>query len=242
MIVIPMLGRSSRFFNSGYTIPKYQLPLGDETVFTKSVRSFQYYFKELPFLFLVRNDNGARSFVSEEVKQLGITDFRIIEFNIETRGQAESVFLGTRDYTDCLQMVIFNIDTIRHNFKMPKLDQMGDGFLEVFEGDGDGWSFVEPGENNTVIRTAEKKRISKLCSNGIYGFSELGIFRKAFLEYQKLNLSVNGELYIAPLYNHLIESKMDVRYRLIDLNKIDHCGIPSDYETLKKKYLKAIDK
>ena len=40
MIIIPMLGRSSRFFNVGYDKPKYELPLGDETVFSSSVRSF----------------------------------------------------------------------------------------------------------------------------------------------------------------------------------------------------------
>ncbi|HGG7172902.1 TPA: capsular biosynthesis protein, partial [Escherichia coli] len=33
MFVITMAGLSSRFFNAGYTVPKYQLPLHGQTVF-----------------------------------------------------------------------------------------------------------------------------------------------------------------------------------------------------------------
>ena len=65
VIVIPMLGRSSRFFNAGYSIPKYQLPLGGETVFTKVVRSFEAYFNLEHFLFLVRTDQNDFDFVSK---------------------------------------------------------------------------------------------------------------------------------------------------------------------------------
>ena len=42
MIVIPMLGKSSRFFDAGYERPKYQLPLGDGTVFSESVKSLLF--------------------------------------------------------------------------------------------------------------------------------------------------------------------------------------------------------
>ena len=38
-IIIPMAGESSRFFNAGYTVPKYMLPLGSETVFDKAIKS-----------------------------------------------------------------------------------------------------------------------------------------------------------------------------------------------------------
>ena len=43
-IIIPMAGESSRFFNAGYTVPKYMLPLGSETVFDKAIKSFKDYF------------------------------------------------------------------------------------------------------------------------------------------------------------------------------------------------------
>ena len=225
-----MLGRSSRFFDSGYLLPKYQLPIGYETLFECSVRSFEKLFFNTHFLFLVRSDFGAKEFVSNKLIKLGIRDYRVIEFNTETRGQAESVILGTRDYNDDNPLIVFNIDTVRDDFILPNDADFGDGFLEVFHGVGDAWSFIKPGSDGNVIETAEKKRISSMCSNGLYGFRRLRDFREAFAHYDQQKMSVNGELFIAPLYNLLITKGANIRYRLIDNNKIHHCGIPEDYE------------
>lgn len=233
MIVIPMLGRSTRFMNAGYSIPKYQLPLGGESVFSKSIKSFERYFQEVPFVFIVRKDHNAINFVSQEVTKMGLKDYRVIEFSLETRGQAESVEIGTRDYAGDISIWIFNIDTIRLNFEMPDENILGDGFLEVFEGDGEGWSFVESGEENSVIRTTEKVRVSNLCSNGLYYFKELGQFRRAFDCFTSHKSAVNSEIYVAPLYNELIKEGLNIKYRSVPTKDILHCGIPSDYELLK---------
>lgn len=236
MIIIPMLGKSSRFFNAGYAKPKYQLPLADETVFSLSVRSFENYFDSEPFLFLVRKDYEARRFVAAESNRLGIKDCRIIEFSHETRGQADSVALGLRNYHDEVPILIFNIDTIRHNFVYPVPKDIGDGFLEVFKGEGEGWSFIEPGEGTSVVRTTEKDRISDLCSNGLYFFSRAADFREAFDAYLSSGQHVLGELYVAPLYNYLIQHGRDIHYQLVDSPLIDHCGIPEDYERLRLRH------
>jgi dTDP-glucose pyrophosphorylase len=230
MIVIPMLGKSSRFFDSGYSLPKYQLPIGSKTLFELSVRSFESVFLTIPFIFLVRSDFGAKEFVSCELEKLDIKDFRVIEFATETRGQADSVMLGTADYHDDNFLIVFNIDTIRNGFTLPDATNFGDGFLEVFKSDGDGWSFIKTGSDGSVTETAEKIRISNMCSNGLYGFRRLGDFRSSFRQYAELNISVNGELYIAPLYNWLIDKGMNIRYREVDNSKIHHCGTPKDYE------------
>ena len=80
MIVIPMLGKSSRFFSAGYDEPKYQLPLWGGTVFSESLSSFKEQFSSTPFLFLLRADFSAREFVARELVSMGIKDYRIIEF------------------------------------------------------------------------------------------------------------------------------------------------------------------
>jgi hypothetical protein len=233
MIVIPMLGKSSRFFEAGYSLPKYQLPLGGETVFAKTMRTFEKQFSSVHFLFLIRADHDSLAFVTKEIIRLGIKDFRVIEFHRETRGQAESVAEGIVDYDSKLPLIIFNIDTIRMNFEMPQQRDFGDGFLEVFQAEGTGWSFVEPGSNNKVVRTTEKKRISSLCSNGLYGFAKSNDFRLAFQDYIDSGAHVDGEIYIAPLYNYLIKRGANIKYRIVDEKFIKHCGVPNDYEFLK---------
>lgn len=236
MIVFPMLGRSSRFFKAGYDVPKYQLPLWGETVFSHCVRTFERYFQTDAFVFLVRNDFNARTFVAKEASRLGLKDFRIIQIDHETRGQAESVYLGVKDVEDGQELLVFNIDTIRLDFVKPDPGSFGDGFLEVFEAEGDAWSFAEPiAGTNRVARTTEKERISSLCSDGLYGFKRVGDFKAVYHDYDASGETVNGEIYIAPLYNRLIAQGKDIRYAMAPPEQILHCGVPHDYEALVQR-------
>ena len=232
MIIIPMMGKSERFFNAGYVIPKYQLPLRHQCVFYESLLTFKRYFRSIPFVFIVRSDFGAREFVAKQLLALGVLDFRIIELNEDTGGQAETVIIGTRDYSDAEDLLIFNIDTIRHNFMIPDESEFGDGFLEVFRGDGDRWSFIEPGINNQVNLAVEKNRISDLCSNGMYGFKRLGDFRAAYNDSESCGIRVNNEIYIAPLYNYLIKAGKNIKYRIVTNDLIENIGTPEDYSGL----------
>ena len=95
---------------------------------------------------------------------------------------------------------------------------------------------VVSGVDNKVLRTTEKRRISDLCSNGLYGFARCGDYKNAYADYIKKGDNVNGEIYIAPLYNFLIKDGHDIRYILVDNCNIQHCGIPADYENLSADY------
>lgn len=232
MIVIPMVGRSSRFFAAGYTRPKYELVVGDFSVFYHAVNSFRKYFESDLFLFIVRNNFGAEEFVRHELELLGLKIFHIKVLEHDTRGQADTVFQGLHDVDVNEPLYIFNIDTFRPGFSKPEVSQSCDGYLEVFEGDGDHWSFVEPGRDAQVLRTTEKQRISNLCSDGLYFFRERSYFDEAF-NYAVLNKNtVHGEFYVAPLYNYLIKRGLDIRYVRIDLREVVFCGTPLEYEAL----------
>ncbi|GHZ42503.1 hypothetical protein VCSRO173_3305 [Vibrio cholerae] len=239
MIVIPMAGMSSRFFKAGYDKPKYMLDAHGETLFAHAVKSFQAYFKSKPFLFIVKDSFETPSFVLEQVKKLGITEYYIEVLQQDTRGQAETVYLGLKqlfsnqcDYVD--EITVFNIDTFRPGFKFPNVINESNGYLEVFKGEGDNWSFARPESSNSnrVIETAEKNPISDLCSTGLYHFEKVYYFFDAFDEYIKLPKGSweKGELYIAPLYNLMIKKDLVVRYHLIDNEDVIFCGVPSEYD------------
>lgn len=233
MIVIPMVGKSSRFFNAGYSEPKFKLPIQDTNVFVKVMQSFSGLFEDELFLFLVRTDFNAKAFVEREVQNLGIKRYKIKLINQDTQGQAETVYIGTEDIDKEEPLTIFNIDTFRSNFQYPSWISDCDGYLEVFEGSGDNWSFVKPGEELKVIQTTEKEPISDLCSDGLYFFRKKEYFDQAFSEFKRKNAKVRGEFYIAPLYNTLIERGFDIRYFLINKNEVTFCGTPEEYIQLK---------
>ena len=89
MIVIPMAGKSSRFFKEGYNIPKYMLPPNnDSNVFKESIKSFKRYFKTDFFLFITRSDFNVTTFVEKECIALGIINFRNSKFNSRYEGSS----------------------------------------------------------------------------------------------------------------------------------------------------------
>ncbi|MGJ7602807.1 glycosyltransferase family 2 protein [Variovorax sp. LT1R20] len=235
MFVIPMVGKSRRFTEAGYALPKYRLPLHGQTVFFHVVKSFERYFEDDLFLFVVRRDHDIAGFLEQELKNLGVKEFRIVEIEGDTLGQADTVHQGLRQMPGDDALYVFNIDTIRPGFRKSPWAADAQGYLEVFEGEGEHWSFVEPGPGHAVLRTTEKERISNLCSDGLYHFTDARVFNEAF-EHQRANRSMTrGEYYIAPCYNVLIEKGGRVAYELINRSEIVFCGTPQEYEEAAAK-------
>lgn len=235
MIVFPMAGESSRFTQAGYKTKKFMLHLGDGFVFDYVLFSFQKYFSSDKFIFISLLADNARQFIEDRCVAIGITDFQVIELQSATDGQASTVAEGLRrldSSADCV--FIFNIDTIMSDWTKPSWVEECDGFLDVFEAAGDAWSFVEPDPKirGVVVRTAEKERISPLCSTGMYFFKSSKYYLEVYAGSTSFDL-VRGEKYIAPLYNKIIGQGGDVRYRQIDSGTIYSAGIPQDYENLR---------
>lgn len=232
MIVIPMAGRSQRFFDAGYPVPKYRLMLDGRSVFAHAVASFEAEFSRTPFLFITGPEAGAGDFVRAECRALGLADARVATLTRPTAGQAETVALGLdqAQADDASPIAIFNIDTFRPGFRFP--DLAADGWLEVFRGEGANWSYVRPapGTEPVVLETAEKRPISDLCCTGLYHFARAGDFRAALAEERAAPQA--KELYVAPLYNHLIRRGARIGYRLIGPDEVVFCGTPAEYEAL----------
>lgn len=230
MFVFPMVGLSSRFFKAGYTVPKYELPLGGMPVFAHVVRSFEGYFECDHFRFVCRADHGAERFIEGQLGSLGVANYSIVVLASDTRGQAETVYHGTRDVSDDEELFIFNIDTFRPGYRKPPFLGGCDGYLEVFHGDGEHWSFVGPGDDNRVLRTTEKQRISALCSDGLYYFRRKSDFDGAFTSAVRDNATQQGEYYVAPLYNRLIAEGKLIKYDVVPRGEVVLCGTPAEYE------------
>ncbi len=239
MFVISMAGLSARLLKAGYTQPKYMLQAFDDTLFAHSVRSFRSYFDDSLFLFITLDHCESVEFVRSECRKLGIARFEIVCLPKPTRGQAESVHAGLSSFgIDDSPITIFNIDTAIPGFRQPDFINDCDGYLDVFTGSGLNWSYVRAASphSNRVIQTAEKDPISNLCSTGLYHFRSAADFCSVFEDQlaEGLEHLTGQELYIAPLYNRLIDRGKDIRYRLIDAGSVIFFGTPAEYEALLK--------
>jgi hypothetical protein len=132
--------------------------------------------------------------------------------------------------SDGESITIFNIDTFRPGYRSPGFHS--DGFIEVFHGEGNGWSFVaaHPTRLFGVLETAEKLPISNLCCTGIYQFDAASEFRWAYDNAMPpRNEAERTERYVAPLYNPLIARGRDIRYGVVAPNDVIFCGTPEQY-------------
>tara|TARA_E500000331_G_scaffold123539_1_gene121040 strand:+ start:5797 stop:6513 length:717 start_codon:yes stop_codon:yes gene_type:complete len=233
-IIIPMAGTSSRFKESGFTLPKYMLYKKNKSLFNLSVSSFKKYFDQETFIFICRDIFNTPLFIDEECKLLGIKFYEIIMIDEITSGQAETVKMGIEksSITKSDSILIFNIDTIRKDINLKENLLVNDGFIEVFKGYGDNWSYAKTQSKNSlkVVEVAEKKKISNYCSTGLYYFKNVADFLNSY-DNSKFDLK---EKYVAPLYNFLISNNKSIIVDVIDKSDVVFSGIPAEYYDLIK--------
>ena len=177
-----------------------------------------------------------------QVNELGIRRYTIILLDSETRGQAETVYLGLlkSNIDKHAPITIFNIDTFRPGFKYPIEFDVSeiDGYLETFIGGGENWSNIKPvdDKSNKVLLTAEKRQISKYCCTGLYYWKEAIMFIEVFniILQRPKELDENSEYFIAPMYNYLITAGSDVRFSVISRDELVLCGTPDEYNLFLK--------
>ena len=247
MICLPMAGLSRRFFEAGYDRPKYMLDLQGQTVFAHALRSFENFFDRETFVIVCRADYDTPEFVRSECAAAGLPadNLALVVLDHETDGQAETVATGLSkaDADPEASLTVFNIDTFRPGFRHPPEIDISEvfGYLEVFEGEGDHWSFAEPDPDDSpaVLRVAEKERISNLCSTGLYHFRTVAEYLALYNEIAGRDPATlqGGERYIAPLYNSAIARGERVCYALISADDVQFCGTPAEYEHLKSRAL-----
>lgn len=236
MIVFPMAGLSSRFTKAGYDRPKYMLPLWGGTVFDHAVRSFAPRFAQEQFLFIYRETGGAEDFIRDRLAHLGVRSPVLARLEHETAGQAETVEFGLdrAGVADDEALTIFNIDTFRKpGAILEGPPASASGWLEVFHGEGANWSYVkpDPARPGFALQTTEKVPVSDLCCTGLYHFSSAAGFGEA-LRRERAAPQMH-ELYVAPIYNHLIGAGEAVGYAVIANPDVVFCGVPDEYEALR---------
>lgn len=228
--IIPMVGQSKRFLEAGFTLPKYMLYIKESSLFNLSVSSFKDYFESSKFIFIARDVYETKKFIEAECGLLNLKNFEIVILDSMTKGQAESVYLAIQKSStkEDDEIYIFNIDSFYLNFNLNK--RICDGYLDVFNGSGDHWSFAKTDSSNSdrVIETIEKRRISEHCSTGLYYFKSANLFNQAYLQMYETGYSSEFEYFIAPLYNYLIENNELVLINKIENHDIRFCGTPAE--------------
>ena len=178
--------------------------------------------------------------------KLSIADTIVFDLAIksfERYFSTDLFLLIVRDVYDAPQFVAERLTRLGvRNFMIHTLDGETSGQAETVAlglGLEQGLGDTSIDDDDKVIKTTEKQRISNLCSDGLYYFKSKQQYLSLFQQAIAQQLTVNNEYYIAPMYNLLIAQGGRVGYVKITEDDIDFCGTPDEYQALKAHGLKV---
>lgn len=204
-IVIPMAGHGSRFCAAGYRDPKPLIDVGGQPMIQRVIRNLT---PDQPhrFVFICQASHLAEYGLRERLSDWA-PGCVIVSTEGVTEGAACTVLLA-RDYIVVGPLMIANSDQyldIDINAYLSACDAAPDGLIMTMKADDPKWSFVSQNADGWVTRVVEKEVISDEATVGIYNFNQGVDFVRAADEMISRGLRVNGEFYVAPVYNLMIE-------------------------------------
>ena len=240
-IIITMAGLGSRFQKAGYKEPKFMIKVKGKTLFEWSMMSLTDFNKQpnAKYIFIVRKELNAHDFILTQMEKFGNFNIKIIEIDTLTDGQATTAMLAESCWNANEEMIVYNIDTYIEPDTMKYSDISGEGFIPCFNAPGNHWSFVKLDKDGNAIEVREKQRISDNCTVGLYYFKSCQLYKELYNEYYSSDQNLeNGEKYIAPLYNHMINKGLIVRISLIPANTVHVLGTPEEVAVFSNSIIK----
>jgi len=238
-IVISLAGKSQRFFNEGFTQPKYLLPMPDgKTMIEHSIDTLHI---SGQLILIVQKEHCEKfkidSFLKEKYPSCMI---RYLDFY--TQGAAESVYLATKDLIDnTTPLLITNCDQTLEwdstDFVKKTLET--DGCVLTYKSDLQKNSYAKVESYSTrIIQLAEKEVISEHSLVGVHSWKKGSDFCRSAEHLFKHNLRANNEFYISISYNPLIHEGKEIHIVSLKENERFHpVGTPEQYyEYLQLKY------
>lgn len=233
-VVITMGGLGSRFRKMGYTIPKYMIEAKGRTLFEWSMASLEGYSRNVSkYIFIVMRDESVdvEGFIEKQCKKIGLLRYHVIVLDYLTDGQATTASLAEKYWNPDHSLLIYNIDTYVETGEMSSSALKGDGFIPCFQAEGEHWSFVRLDETGRVTEIKEKKRISNYCTLGAYYFKTCRLYKSLYDEFYSSEQGViNGEKYVAPLYDYLLSKGGEVYISDIAAEKVHVLGTPEELQ------------
>lgn len=233
-VVITMGGLGSRFRKIGYTVPKYMIEAKGKSLFEWSLISLEGFKEDVhQYIFIAMKDenNDVESFITRECKKLKIVNYHLILLDYLTDGQATTALLAEKYWEPMNSLLIYNIDTYVEAGEMNSSMLKGDGFIPCFQAEGNHWSFVRLDESGKVVEIKEKQRISNHCTLGAYYFKSCDLYKRLYNDYYGNNPElVNGEKYVAPLYDHLLTLGGEIYITDIKPDKVHVLGTPQELQ------------
>jgi NDP-sugar pyrophosphorylase family protein len=233
-VVIPMAGRGSRFADVGYEIPKPLLPIHGVPMIDVVVRNLTPQ-EPARFVFVCRDEHVADYGFVPALREIA-PGCEIVTLDAVTEGAACTVLLAEDAVDPGAPLIIANSDQwvdhdVTQHLAQLRRDDL-DGLIMTMTADDPKWSFVEL-DGDLVTNVVEKEVVSSEATVGIYTFARASDYFDGARAMIAADKRVNGEFYVAPVYNELIASgaRIGIDNVGVDGDGMYGLGTPADYET-----------
>lgn len=207
-IVVPMAGRGSRFAAAGYVDPKPLIDVGGKPMAQWVIENIRPS-RPHRFIFICLAEHLEFYPTLSGILRALCPGCEIIVSNAVTEGAACTVLLARKLIDNSNPLMIANSDQyveLGIDDYLQKLDEShAAGLIMTFWSDHPKWSYCRLRADGTVSEVVEKQVVSNDATVGIYNFARGQDFVVAADAMIARNLRVNGEFYVAPTYNLLIE-------------------------------------
>jgi len=233
-----MAGRGSRFATAGYKRPKPLLLLAGQPMIEWVIDNIR---PQRPhrFIFLCLAEHLRQYPQVPEALNNVCPGCAIIPVEALTEGAACTVLLARQLIDSDDPLMIANSDqyvSLDINDYLAVADRASaDGLIMTFWSDHPKWSYCRLGPDGKVTEVVEKHVVSNDATVGIYNFLKGRDFVRAADRMIAMDLRVNGEFYVAPVYNELIKQghSIVVAGTGRERDGMYGLGIPEDFEFFK---------
>tara|TARA_B100000519_G_scaffold203115_1_gene224190 strand:+ start:4080 stop:4817 length:738 start_codon:yes stop_codon:yes gene_type:complete len=212
-IVIPMAGAGSRFSKVGYTEPKPLILINGKPMIQLVIENLTPKINHR-FIFICQKAHVNQYGLKEKLSTWA-PKCEILEIDALTEGAACTVLTAKSFIDNDSPLMIANsdqfIDIDINKYLNVFEDITLDGLIMTMHASDPKWSFVDLDNHDYVTRVVEKEVISNEATVGIYNFREGQNFVKSAEKMISNNERVNGEFYVAPVYNNFIGNGSKVR-------------------------------
>jgi len=233
-IVVPMAGAGSRFVAVGYSDPKPLITIHGVPMIRLVIENLRPREKHR-FIFICQQAHILEYDLADKLNRWA-PGCALVPLQNLTEGAACTVLCAKSLIDDEDELMIANsdqyVDVDINEYLNAMRERDLDGQIMTMTANDPKWSFIGISDRDRVSVVVEKVVISDEATTGIYNFRSGRDFVRAAESMICEGLRVNGEFYVAPVYNQIVRGGREIGYFNVgsEGNGMYGLGTPADLD------------
>ena len=237
-IVIPIAGKSQRYSDYGYQIPKYLIEFQGLPMLGHILAVF----KDFVDIILIANNVDAERFNLQSIVDKYHNSAKVVVVDTHDLGPSYSILLAKNNISVNKKIIVHYCDFsgVWDPHETVKLLDNNDGVFVTFTGfhpsrvNGTKFAYCTIDTERNLTEIKEKGSFTndpdlEFASAGIYGFSNGRTLIEHIISQTKNNLQINGEYYTSLTQSSML--KEHLRIKMQDMQFFWAWGTPEDLES-----------